>query len=35
MWHAWERILVRKPGGKRLLWRPRHRYKGTIKMDVK
>jgi hypothetical protein len=27
--------LVRNPEGKRLLVRPRHRWKGNIKMDLK
>lgn len=28
-------ILVRKSEGKRQLWRPRRRWEGTIKMDIK
>ena len=28
------RILVRKPEGKRLLGRPRHRWEDNIKMDI-
>ena len=28
------RVLVRKPKGKRLLGRPRHRWEDTIKMDI-
>jgi len=28
------RVLVRKPEGKRLLGRPRHRWEDTIKMDI-
>jgi hypothetical protein len=29
------RVLVRKPEGKRLLERPRHRWETNIKMDLK
>jgi len=28
------RVLVGKPEGKRLLWRPRRRWEDNIKMDV-
>ena len=28
------RVLVGKPEGKRLLWRPRRRWKYSIKMDL-
>jgi hypothetical protein len=28
------RILVRKPGEKRPLWRPRRRWEDNIKMDI-
>jgi hypothetical protein len=28
------RVLVRKPEGKRPLWRPRHRWEDNIKMDL-
>jgi len=28
------RVLVGKPEGKRLLWRPRHRWEDNIKMDL-
>jgi hypothetical protein len=39
MWHAWERkvykVLVRKPEGKRLLGRPRHRWENGIRMDLR
>jgi hypothetical protein len=30
-----ERVLVRKPEGKRPLGRPRHRWKDKIRMDLK
>jgi len=29
------RVLVGKPEGKRPGWRPRHRWKNTIKMDLR
>jgi hypothetical protein len=29
------RVLMGKPGGKRPLGRPRHRWEGNIKMDLK
>jgi hypothetical protein len=29
------RVLVVKPGGKRPTGRPRHRWEGNIKMDIK
>jgi hypothetical protein len=29
------RILVRRPKGKRLLGRPRHRWEDNIKMDLR
>jgi len=28
------RVLVRKPEGKRQLWRPRHRCENNIKIDL-
>jgi hypothetical protein len=28
------RVLVRKPEGKRPLWRPRHRWEDNIKMNL-
>jgi hypothetical protein len=33
-WNAY-RILVRKPGGRRPLGRPKHRRVGNIKMDLR
>jgi hypothetical protein len=41
MWHAWERgekctrLLVGKPEGKRPLGRPRRRWEGGIRMDLR
>jgi hypothetical protein len=41
MWYAWGRrrgvyrILVGRPEGKRPLGRPRHRWEGNIKMDLR
>jgi hypothetical protein len=39
MWHAWRRgvhrLLVGKPEGKRPLGRPRRRWEGNVKMDLK
>ena len=32
MWHVW-RIVVLKPGGKRMLGRPRHRWQDDNVMD--
>jgi hypothetical protein len=38
MYHAWGRgvymVLVRRPKGKRLLGRPRHRWEENIKTDL-
>ena len=38
MWHVWGRgvyrVLARKPEGKRLMGRPRHRWEDNIKMDL-
>jgi hypothetical protein len=31
----WYHILVGKPQGKRQIWRPRHRWQGSIKMDLR
>jgi len=28
------RVLVRKPEGKRQLWRPRHKWEDNINMDL-
>jgi hypothetical protein len=39
MWHAWERnvyrVLMGKPEGKRPLERPRRRWEGGIRMDLR
>jgi hypothetical protein len=39
MWHAWERnvyrVLMGKPEGKRPLGRPRRRWEGGIRMDLR
>jgi hypothetical protein len=39
MWHTWERevyrVLVGKPQEKRPLGRPRRRWKGGIRMDLR
>jgi hypothetical protein len=39
MWHAWERnvytILAGKPEGKNLLGRPRRKWEGGIRMDLR
>jgi hypothetical protein len=39
MWHAWERkvykVLVGKPKGKRSFERPKHRWEGGIKINLK
>ena len=29
------RVLVEKPDGKRLLWRPKHRWEDNIKTDLR
>ena len=29
------KILIRKPAGKRLLWRPKRRWEDNIRMDLK
>ena len=40
MWRQWgegtgvHRVLVRKPEGKRPLWRPRRRWKDNIEIDL-
>ena len=33
-WGGVDRVLVRKPEGKRPLWRPRRRWEDNIKMDL-
>jgi hypothetical protein len=39
MWHAWGRsvyrVLIGRPEGKRPLGRPRRRWEGNIKMDLR
>jgi hypothetical protein len=35
MWHAWGRGEVVKPEGKRPVGRPRCRWEGNIKMDLR
>jgi hypothetical protein len=35
MWHAWGRVSVGRPEGKRPLVRPRRRCEDNIKMDLR